>query len=73
MRNNNLDEKILSTNGSIGALGLPDRERSRALSALAKADALVGAFLSVTAFFIRRQRRPTGAPKPEISLIRTKV
>jgi hypothetical protein len=55
MRNSNFDEKNLTTSYSIGALGLPFRERSRALSALAKADSLVGAFFEIAAFLNRNQ------------------
>jgi hypothetical protein len=41
-----IDEKI-STMGGIEAIGLSERERSRALACLGKAEAIVGAFLAV--------------------------
>jgi hypothetical protein len=65
MRNNHIVEKNLSISSSINALGLPVRERSRALSALAKADALVGAFFKVAALLNRDQRRPLARLDPK--------
>ncbi len=46
MNHSEIDEKILIENG-IEAIGLSDRERSRALASFAKADALVSAFFWV--------------------------
>jgi hypothetical protein len=59
MGNKFFNENYSSTKRSIRALGLPTHERSRALAALAKVGALVGAFSTVAAFLSR-------SPQPEV-------
>jgi hypothetical protein len=55
------DEKHL-TIVSIEALGLSDLERNRALMALAKADALMGAFFAIRKLLQRSSRRAVARP-----------
>ena len=56
MSNAIVDEKFL-IGKDIEALGLSERERSRALAALAKADALVGAFFAIAELLTPSQGR----------------